>query len=74
MQAIREIKKVSGRKVTIDLPDSFNAKEIEIIVIPYQQISSADKKNDWKSDFLSISQWKISEDDIRIKSWPLTEL
>ncbi len=74
MQAIREIKKVSGRKVTIDLPDSFNAKEIEIIVIPYQQISSADKKNDWKSDFLSISQWKIPEDDIRIKSWPLTEL
>ncbi len=73
MQAIREIKKVSGKKITIDLPYSFNAKEVEIIVIPYKKPPIIDKQDDWKNDFLSVSQWKISEDEIRMKSWPLEE-
>lgn len=73
MQAIREVKKVSGKKITIDLPDNFHAIEVEIIVIPYDKISSMDETGDWKKDFLSISQWKLSEEKIRMKSWPIQE-
>ena len=73
MQAIREVKKVSGKRVIIDLPDSFYAKEVEVIVIPYKGIPPIDKNDDWKNDFLSVSQWKITEEDIRMKSWPIQE-
>ena len=60
MQAIREIKKVSGNQITIELPDSFRAKEVEVIVIPYQNISTVTKNDTWQNDFLSISQWEAS--------------
>lgn len=73
MQAIREVKKVTGNKITIDLPKNFSAKEVEVIVIPYERIPMLDKNDDWKDDFLSVSQWEVSEDEIRIKSWPLKE-
>lgn len=35
MQALREVRIVSDRKITIDLPEYFDKKEIEIIIIPY---------------------------------------
>jgi hypothetical protein len=34
MQAIREIKRVSGQKITIALPKSFSGTEVEIIILP----------------------------------------
>jgi hypothetical protein len=71
MQAIRQVKDVSGKKIIIDLPDRFYAKKVEIIVMPYIKTSPVDRTGDWKDDFLSVSQWKISEDEIRMKSWPL---
>ncbi|MFO7885047.1 MAG: hypothetical protein R6U68_09505 [Desulfobacteraceae bacterium] len=73
MQAIRAVKKVSGNKITIDLPDSFYAKEVEVIIIPYKKVTSVDEGDDWKNDFLSVSQWEISEHEIRMKSWPIEE-
>ncbi|MCP4151162.1 MAG: hypothetical protein GY757_25685 [bacterium] len=34
MQAIREIKQVESNSVTINIPDAFMAKRVEIIVLP----------------------------------------
>jgi hypothetical protein len=31
--------------------------------------SAVDDKNNWKSDFLSISKWNITEEEIKIPSW-----
>ena len=73
MQVVREIKKVTGKRITIDLPDNFYAKEVEVIVIPYKEVLSTKNKNDWKKDFLAVSQWDITEEDIKITSWPLEE-
>ncbi len=73
MQAIREVKRVFGNQITIELPDSFHAKKVEVIVIPFQSMSTVPEKTDWKNDFLSISQWEVSEDDIKMKSWPVQE-
>jgi len=73
MQIIRELKKVNGTQITIDLPDSFYAKEVEVIVIPYKKVSPVADSDEWKKDFLSVSQWNITEEDIRIQSWPIEE-
>ncbi len=73
MQIVRELKKVSERKIIIDLPISFYAKEVEIIVIPYKKGGLVDDKNHWKKDFLSISKWDITEEDIKIPSWKIEE-
>lgn len=47
MEAIREIVKVKNRQVIINLPDDFNADEVEVIVLKII-------KND-------IPQWHIDE-------------
>ena len=74
MQVVRTLQKVTGRQVIIDLPENFYAKEVEIIVIPYQQsMLHGERRNDWKEDFLSISQWDITEKDVKIKSWQIEE-
>ncbi len=73
MQVVRELKKIQGKQITIDLPDNFYAKEVEIIVIPYKRGLPVDSSNDWKKDFLSVSQWDIREDEVKLTSWPIEE-
>jgi hypothetical protein len=74
MQLLRELRKVTGNQITIDLPANFYAKQVEILIIPYQKMQSVDDKDDWKKDFLSISQWDhITEEELRIKSWKIEE-
>ncbi len=73
MQVVREIKRVAGRRITIDLPDTFYGKEVEVIVIPFKRVPVMDERNEWKRDFQSVSQWDISEEDVKIKSWPIEE-
>lgn len=34
MQAIRQIKKLNGNKVTVDLPANFKSNMVEVIVLP----------------------------------------
>jgi len=72
MQLVRKIKKVTGKRITIDLPETFYGKEVEVIVIPYKRVSS-EERDEWKKDFSSVSQWDITEEDVRIKSWPIEE-
>ena len=41
MKAFRKIAEVKNKKVTIDLPDDFeDDKEVEIIILPYQETQS----------------------------------
>ena len=48
MEAIREIVKVTNRQVIINLPDDFNADEVEVIILPsYKEYQ--------------IPQWQIDE-------------
>lgn len=44
MQAIREVKNVKGKKITIDLPEDFRKGKVEIIVLPYIE-TAVKKKN-----------------------------
>ena len=39
MQALRTIKKVQGQQIVIDLPDNFCSQEVEIIIIPCEELS-----------------------------------
>lgn len=69
--------KVLGNRITVELPKNLDMQEVEVIIIPIKAkpIFSGNyaDKEEWKEDFLSISKWDISEDDIKIDSWKLTE-
>jgi hypothetical protein len=73
MQIVRKLKKVRDKQIVIDLPDNFYAQEVEVIVIPYKRVLPTDDKNLWKQDFLSVSQWDITEEDVKIPSWKIEE-
>ncbi len=42
MNAIRNVLTVENNKVIIDLPNNFNSKKVEIIVLPYSDQSVGD--------------------------------
>ena len=44
MQAIRTIKKANTQSVMIEIPESFVGREIEIIILPVQQIETPIKR------------------------------
>ena len=76
VNTLRVYSKVLKNRISIELPRTFDAQEVELIIIPRMNKTSRDQKavqDMWKVDFLDISQWDISEDDIRMKSWPLPE-
>lgn len=64
--------RVFGNRISVDLPKEFDAQEVQIIIIPTKKASCSDTE-EWKKDFQSVSQWNISEDEIRIKSWAIQE-
>ena len=64
--------RVAGNRISVDLPKEFEAQEVQIIIIPKKKVSGP-ARDEWKKDFQSISQWDISEDDIKVRSWPITE-
>ncbi|RBN51987.1 hypothetical protein [Flavobacterium psychrolimnae] len=48
MEAIRQIVKVKNHKISITLPDDFNADEVEVIILP-------------KSNNVKIPQWQMDQ-------------
>lgn len=52
MEAIREIVKVKNRQVIINLPDDFNADEVEVIVLKVIVLKTIENE---------IPQWHINE-------------
>jgi len=68
--------KVLGNRISIDLPENSDLQEVEIIILPLKRKTASGNSSgqeEWKNDFLTISQWNISEDDIRMKSWQIPE-
>ncbi|PID88435.1 MAG: hypothetical protein CSB06_00375 [Bacteroidia bacterium] len=84
MEALRNIYKVENNRIIIDLPQSFNHKEVEVIVMPFfkYQIEKKDKQQNKQKQIeslLSVSVWK--DDDIQqiydsqnvINKWSIEE-
>ncbi len=68
--------KVLGNRISVELPENSGLQEVEIIIIPIKRKTVSENRigqEEWKNDFLTISQWDISEDDIRMKSWSIPE-
>jgi len=68
--------KVLGNRISVELPENSNIQEVEVIIIPVKRKTVLENRigqEEWKNDFLTISQWNISEDDIRMKSWSTPE-
>ena len=49
MEAIRQTVKVKNHKISITLPEDFNAEEVDVIIMPSQNID------------VSIPQWQINQ-------------
>ena len=69
MEAIREIKKVKGDRVTVDLPARFRNVEVEIIVLP---VKAKQERSNGKLEALVTSEsslkkdWDLPQED---KAW-----
>jgi len=61
MQAIREVKNVKGKKITIDLPEGFRKGKVEVIILPY--IERAVKKKNIEN--LLMKGPKLTEEEIK---------
>jgi len=60
INTLRVYSRVSGNKISIELPKNFDFQEVEVIIIPKESFSNDTvNKDEWKKDFLSISQWDI---------------
>jgi hypothetical protein len=76
INSLRVYSTILGNRLSIVLPKNFDFQEVEVIIIPRQSKSVSNNKvpiDDWKNEFLTISKWDISEDEIKIKSWTLPE-
>lgn len=72
----RAYSKVSGNRISVEAPENFDAQEVELIIIPIKgkpSMANESEQEGWKNDFMKISRWDISEEDIRIKSWRIPE-
>ena len=66
--------KVIENKITVELPVGLNSQEVEIIIFPRKAENIPYYfGQDWKKDFLEISNWDISEEDVRLKTWNIPE-
>ncbi len=65
MKTLRNIYKVENNRIIIDLPQSFNYEEVEVIIMPFlkYQIIKQDNKQKQIESLLSVSVWK--DDDIQ---------
>lgn len=60
METIRTIKKVVNCQVLIDLPEAFEGKEVEIIVLPHQKNANSTRLSEL---LLTGPVW--SDDDVQ---------
>ncbi len=65
INTLRVYSKVLKNRISIELPGTFDAQEVELIIIPRMDKPSRVRKatrDGWKADFLDVSQWDIYED------------
>jgi hypothetical protein len=59
MIAIRKIIESSSNSITIDLPEEYINKKIEVLILPLEEIAEQPKKPKYDfSDFYGKLQWK----------------
>ncbi len=73
MHVIRQIQTVQGNQIIIDLPKDYLAQQVEVILIPYQSHSLTAVREQWQMDFQSISQWDITEEQVKTASRQIEE-
>jgi hypothetical protein len=68
MDAIREIKKVKGDRITVDLPVRFRNMNVEVIVLPFKQEKTTNGKNEVliTSESALQKDWNLPQED---KAW-----
>jgi|SaaInl8_200m_RNA_FD_contig_31_1231472_length_535_multi_5_in_0_out_0_1 hypothetical protein len=57
MKAVRQIKKIAGNKLFLNIPKDFQQEQVEVIILPYY----SKKQNKTKYDFSSFAgklKWK----------------
>ncbi len=59
MEAIKKIAYVKNHTLTLELPESFNHPQVEVIVLPYDTpaVEPENVTPTWQQDFSSISCW-----------------
>jgi|LULR01.1.fsa_nt_gb hypothetical protein len=62
MQAIREIQSVQKHQVVVNLPESFTAKRVEVIVIPYEEMN--EDRNIMLAQQPSMQDWENEDDEV----------
>jgi hypothetical protein len=69
MNAIRQIKEVKAGAVTIDLPDGFSAKKVEIFILPSDDTNGDEQSlQDLLLDAPTITDDELQEFN-RVRDW-----
>ena len=66
MEAIKIKRRISSSTLRIRELEKFINKYVQISIAPIEK-----KDKNRIEELLSISQWDITENDVRIKSWPI---
>ncbi|MBE0639053.1 MAG: hypothetical protein IH598_11080 [Bacteroidales bacterium] len=61
MQAIRQIVEVTGQTLEITLPDDFNEKQVEVIILPVVKIESLGKEFSHLRGTLNLTEEQYNE-------------
>jgi len=83
MQAIRSIYTVQNNQIVINLPNTFQHKAVEVIILPFYEYKTIEKEKSDKDErlkkLLSISVWNdndiqlIHESQNLINQWKIEE-
>jgi len=69
MNAIRQIKEVKAGAITIDLPDGFSAKKVEIFILPFDDTDGEEQNlQDLLLDAPTIGDDEVQEFN-RVRDW-----
>ncbi|MBF0119078.1 MAG: hypothetical protein HQK79_09590 [Desulfobacterales bacterium] len=70
INSLRLYSTIYGNRLSVEIPKIFSFREVEVIIVPIEMKPISNNtvpEEDWKNDFVSISRWDISEDEIKIK-------
>jgi len=69
MKAIRQIKDVKAGAITIDLPDGFTAKKVELFILPFDDTNDGEQSlQDLLLDAPTITDDELHEFN-RVRDW-----
>ena len=60
MQAIREVRNIVSQELILQLPQEFLEKQVEIIILPLDDVTYQDKNDNLENELEALS-WKMGE-------------